>query len=925
MNNKDKFVELRQKAEKILQTKGVGISEEYSQDFEKLVEELNIAQIELEMQNHELQDAYQRLAIEQQKYKNLYIEAPVAYFTLNQTGNIIELNKAAAELLKLPIQQYRYTSIFPYIAEHSKGKFVKSFRQFFLSETTEYGEITFIGKDNNFVYTKLSAVCYNDPDLGERLCRCAVTDITEIKLFKEELKLQQQLRESEEKQKILIDNSFDIVNILDETGLIISENKATKRILGYQAGARVGLNAQEFVHPDDLSIVGKVFNELVSNPFDHKVVEYRFKHNNGHWVWLESSGQNFLADPVINGIIINSRDVSERKKAEEKLLQERQEFLALLNAIPEPIYVSDFDTFEVLFANETKLKLYGNSVIGDKCYAAFNKEAQQCSFCKNNLLMSKENDIVRWEKYDPFQDKYFLNIDKAMLWHNDKKVRFQISFDITEQKKALEKIEELNKRLEEAMNAGQMAWWDMKYPSGEVSFNKLKTAMLGYQSENFKHYTDFTNLVHPDDYEAMMTSMRNHLEGKTKVYLSEYRIRKADGDYAWYYDIGTKQGNNKDQFKITGIVLNTTERKMVLQKLQESEIRFKTLSNLTFEGIVLHQNGFAIDVNESFLNLSGFSLEEIIGADLMQIIVHPDYYQIVQQKMAEDYSGTYEILALKKDGSAAPVELEARNVVIEGSKVRVVAVRDIAERIKARDIIQQQTNKLQKLNNDKDRFMQIMAHDLKNPFNLLIGFSGILLRNFRKYDEKGIEEKLHIISDISNKTYNLLEELLVWSKAQSGILPFEPVVLNLDVVCNDVISGLTQNALRKNIEVVCDNLSDKKVTADYNMLKTILRNLISNAIKFTHQNGRIVISAEPIDNQWIIITVTDNGMGIEKQNISKLFNINQNISTQGTDGENGTGLGLLLCKEFVDKHQGRIWAESELGKGAQFIFTMPIG
>jgi signal transduction histidine kinase len=111
--------------------------------------------------------------------------------------------------------------------------------------------------------------------------------------------------------------------------------------------------------------------------------------------------------------------------------------------------------------------------------------------------------------------------------------------------------------------------------------------------------------------------------------------------------------------------------------------------------------------------------------------------------------------------------------------------------------------------------------------------------------------------------------------------------------------------------------------ADYNMLKTILRNLISNAIKFTQQNGRIVISVEYDNSEWLILTVEDNGIGIEEPNLEKLFNINQNFTTIGTEGESGTGLGLLLCKEFADKHHGRIWGESEYGKGARFRFTMP--
>ena len=241
------------------------------------------------------------------------------------------------------------------------------------------------------------------------------------------------------------------------------------------------------------------------------------------------------------------------------------------------------------------------------------------------------------------------------------------------------------------------------------------------------------------------------------------------------------------------------------------------------------------------------------------------------------------------------------------------------ERKKAED----NGKKMSQLNDDKDRFISILSHDLKSPFNTLLGFSDVLKEDVRKLSVDQIEDIAVDINKAARTTYNLLEEILVWARAQRGKIPFSPQNLNLLSICNDTLDILKPNANTKNIGISCTINTGINLYADSDMLKVILRNLLSNAIKFTNNSGFIFVDAES-NHSEVTISVSENGIGIKPENIPLLFNISQLLTTPGTANEQGTGLGLLLCKEFVDMHGGKIWAESELGKGSKFSFTMPL-
>jgi signal transduction histidine kinase len=236
--------------------------------------------------------------------------------------------------------------------------------------------------------------------------------------------------------------------------------------------------------------------------------------------------------------------------------------------------------------------------------------------------------------------------------------------------------------------------------------------------------------------------------------------------------------------------------------------------------------------------------------------------------------------------------------------------------------IQNLNEQFEKLNSEKDRFIAILGHDLRNPFNSILGFLHILIKDFHVLGKAKIESYLNYLNAVAQNTFELLENLLVWSKAQSGKVPFLPQLVNFKDIFAEIQNYFYPISEEKNITI--NNTGDDIIIfADVDMLKTILRNLCSNAIKFTHEGGEINIDARVVAGN-AHITVSDNGIGIEPENLSCLFTLSRSFSTKGTANETGTGLGLIICREFVTIHGGEIWAESKIGEGSMFVFTLPL-
>jgi len=378
------------------------------------------------------------------------------------------------------------------------------------------------------------------------------------------------------------------------------------------------------------------------------------------------------------------------------------------------------------------------------------------------------------------------------------------------------------------------------------------------------------------------------------------------------------------------LLINYSEKQLHTQiELNKSKEKFRILFEQAAVGVaqIDTNTGRFTRINKKYAEMIGYTIEEMLELDFQRITHHEDLQtdlDNMQRLIAGELQEyTMEKRYFAKNGNIVWVELTVSPMWKPNTSpdFHIAVVSEITKRKQAEQTIYQQNKELQKLNNDKDRFISILAHDLRSPFQSLLGFSDLLLENVRVYDSDKIERQLTYINQTTHKTYNLLEDLLLWSKSKAGKLLFEPQMIVFLEICTDIISQYQDNS--KQITINCFELEPVILRADANMFKTIMRNLISNAVKFTNKNGRINIFAE-IEKQKAKITVSDNGVGMDKDQQSKLWELSNPFSTLGTDNEKGTGLGLLLCKELVVIHQGEIWVESEVGKGSKFIFTLPI-
>ncbi len=229
---------------------------------------------------------------------------------------------------------------------------------------------------------------------------------------------------------------------------------------------------------------------------------------------------------------------------------------------------------------------------------------------------------------------------------------------------------------------------------------------------------------------------------------------------------------------------------------------------------------------------------------------------------------------------------------------------------------------LEEANAAKDMFFSIIAHDLKNPFNSLIGLSEILMDDYEKLGDLEKKEMIGNLHGTSESAYNLLENLLNWSRVQTGAMTVKAEPIFLCDLAEDVVDLLEAQARTKRISLINVLKQDVQVYADKNMLRTIFRNLVSNAIKFTNPGGKVIINGER-DDKISRFWVEDNGVGIENGNIEKLFQISETVKTYGTNDESGTGLGLILCREFTERNGGKITVESTPGKGSRFTVELP--
>ena len=250
--------------------------------------------------------------------------------------------------------------------------------------------------------------------------------------------------------------------------------------------------------------------------------------------------------------------------------------------------------------------------------------------------------------------------------------------------------------------------------------------------------------------------------------------------------------------------------------------------------------------------------------------------------------------------------------------------KNIAERKQAEEEVKVKNEQLERVNAEKDKFFSILAHDLRGPMSAFVSITHLLTEEIQTMDQDQIKEFTNSMKADAENLYRLLENLLEWSQLKRGVMEFKPEMLNLRRSINIVLDIVSVSARKKEIKIDNSVPDELEVFADLRMLESVVRNLTSNAVKFTPVGGKIYVSAVANINNCVEIKISDSGIGMDKILMSKLFIINEKTSRKGTEGEPSSGLGLLLCKEFIEKHGGIIRVESEEEKGSTFYFSLPV-
>ncbi|MFH0755992.1 MAG: PAS domain S-box protein [Bacteroidota bacterium] len=497
-----------------------------------------------------------------------------------------------------------------------------------------------------------------------------------------------------------------------------------------------------------------------------------------------------------------------------------------------------------------------------------------------------------------------------------------ISHNISESKKRedeLRRSEERFRRLVENLGEGiviadEQEQFLFANPAAEKIFGVQPGKMAG------KNLKDF---IGPQETEKVSRETGRRKKGEISTY--DLKITRPDQESRYIHVTAAPNYNEENQYTdAIGIFRDITEELQLRQEIRESE---EFLNNITGAAkdamVVIDHRGNVIFWNRAAEGMFGYEKAEIMDRDFHDIMAPAEYHdahkkgfaQFLKSGKGNAVGKSLELFALHKSGNNFPVELSLSALKVADHWNAVGIIRDITERKKNQ-------NRLEELVKTKNKFFSIIAHDLKDPISTLAGFSDLLLKTSGTRDAEETEEMITHINKIALHGLNLLENLLEWSRSQTGRITYEPALFNIAQMVDEVVDLHLDTAYKKGIELKREGAADHEIFADRKMIHTVLRNLVSNALKFTRTGGSVHIGWKDSGKEFEFC-ISDTGVGIPAENLGKLFIIAENTSTHGTENERGTGLGLLLCKEFVEKNAGRIWVRSEPGNGSEFYFSIP--
>ena len=628
-------------------------------------------------------------------------------------------------------------------------------------------------------------------------------------------------------------------------------------------------------------------------------------------------------------IAMHIGDVLIRKQAEEELQKVNVLLSSFLNHSPIFAFIKEVTPTEsrVLKASDNYREIVGipgSEMAGKNMYELFPAELA-ATMTADDWSVVSGGKILELEEV--FNDHIYYSI-KYPITSAGKYLMAGYSIDITERRVLEKKVNESERQyriLVETSPEGIMIVQGASF----MFVNEPMAEITGYSTEELMMMPNM-EMVYPEDRELVENNYRKRQKGEAVDSRYHFRILKKDGSLAWI-ELNGRKTEWKGETAVLHFVSDITERKQLEERLNQLTTRLQLATRAGGVGVWDYDavNNVLIWDDQMF-ELYGMDKMNFSGAyEAWLACVHPDDVKRVDEEIQMALNGEHDFnVQFKVVWPDSTVHIIRALTAVyrdkSGNPLRMIGTNwDITIQTRAEKEINLKNAELQRLNAEKDKFFSIIAHDLRSPFQTLLGFTPEMPELLLSYPLEKIQRLAINMRTSAHKLYSLLENLLEWSQMQRGLISFNPVQILLPEAISEILALIRDKAEKKMIEISCDIPDNLTVLADKRMFESVMHNLVSNAVKFTHKEGKVTITAVAAPNNTVEISIRDTGIGMKKEMLDNLFLLGANLSHKGTEGESSAGLGLFICKDFVEKHDGKLWAESEEGKGSNFRFTLP--
>ena len=615
--------------------------------------------------------------------------------------------------------------------------------------------------------------------------------------------------------------------------------------------------------------------------------------------------------------------ITERKKGEEAIKRQAE----LLNLAHDSIIIRDLDS-KITYWNSGAVERYGwtsSEVIGKVIHTLLNTIFPIPIAEIENELFQKDY----WEGELTHTTKNGSIIIVASRWQLQKDVSnqpiaiFEINNDITQQKKAEDQIQKLSKAVEQSPVSIIITDLDgnIEYANSTASITAgySLNELLGKNPRVLK--SGETSL---EEYQILWDTITHGNPWK-----GIFHNKRKNGELYWESSVITPLIDKNGQIiNYLAIKEDITERKRTEELLRLSEEKYRTIVDNIGEGVgFMNPEEQFIFVNRAAEKLFGVESGKLEGTYLNKFITPDQYLQIQNEtiKRSQGENSVYELEILPYSGENRTILVTAVPQIDQkrGFLGTYGVFRDITERKEAEAEIKLINEKLEKLIVEKNRFFSLLAHDMRSPFNGFLGLTEILATEIHQMSMDEIQSISQLLNKSASNLYDLLGNLLEWSRLQRDLIMVVPESFTLLPRISESLKFIKEAAKKKEIRFDFDIPVDLMIYTDPNVLDSIIRNLTNNAVKFTPKGGRVIIGAKLSSDRSIDISIKDTGIGMNNQMIDNLFSIEVDTSRKGTDGESSTGMGLIICRDLIEKLGGELNIESVEGKGSEFRFILP--